>query len=82
METEQPNVFLQLLPLIVLSIPIGLMAKSLAVEKGRNVAKWTVLGFIPFINFFAMYYFMGAANLRLERKIDALLKNKVEQPLP
>lgn len=35
--------------------------------------EWALLGFIPIINFLAMYYFMGAANLKLERKIDALL---------
>jgi hypothetical protein len=54
---------------IFLAIPAYMMAK----EKDRNVPLWTVLGLIPGVNFLSMWFFVGAANLRLEKKIDALL---------
>ncbi|MBT8119187.1 MAG: hypothetical protein KJN89_05665 [Gammaproteobacteria bacterium] len=61
------------IPIIMLLI-FGIVAHMLAKEKGRNVVLWTVLGFIPVINVFCMWFFVGAANLRLEKKIDQLLE--------
>lgn len=77
---QQPSAFVQLLPLILITVPMGFMARALAKEKGRNVTLWTVLGFIPIIGYFAFSYFIGAANLRLERKIDALLSERGVNP--
>ena len=62
-----------LLPLLLMSVVIAVSANLLAQEKGRNVAKWTILGAIPIVNIFCIWFFVGAANLRLERKIDELL---------
>ena len=61
------------LPILMLFI-FAFIAHMLAKEKGRNVVLWTVLGFIPVVNIFCMWFFVGAANLRLEKKIDQLLK--------
>lgn len=58
---------------LIMSLAFGVIAHFLAKEKGRKVALWTILGLIPGINFFMMYFFVGAANLRLEEKIDQLL---------
>lgn len=68
-----PNMLLSFVPFLVLSSTIGLIAFLLAREKGRNVVLWTVLGVVPFLNFFFLFFFVGAANHRLERKIDQLL---------
>ena len=62
-----------LLPLLLMSVVIAISAYLLAHEKGRNVTKWTVLGAIPIVNIFCIWFFVGAANLRLERKVDELL---------
>ena len=62
------------LPIIIMFI-FSLVAHMLAKEKGRNVLLWTILGFIPVVNIFCMWFFVGAANLRLEEKIDQLLKS-------
>ena len=62
------------LPIVVMFI-FSLVAHMLAKEKGRNVLLWTILGFIPVVNIFCMWFFVGAANLRLEEKIDRLLKS-------
>lgn len=71
---SQPDPLASLiLPLIAMLI-FGIVAHMLAKEKGRNVTLWTVLGFIPVVNIFCMWFFVGAANLRLENKIDQLLK--------
>jgi len=61
-------------------IPFGLMTRSLAIEKGKNAAKWTFIGFIPIVCFFAFYYIAGATNEPLERKIDALLDAQARKP--
>lgn len=62
-----------ILPILMLFI-FAIVAHMLAKEKGRNVLLWTILGFIPVVNIFCMWFFVGAANLRLEKKIDQLLK--------
>jgi len=58
----------------LLAMPI--IAALLASEKGRNVTLWAVLGAIPGFNVFAMAYFVGAANLNVEKKLDKLLAEK------
>ena len=73
--TAQADPLLSLLPLLIMSLVFGFVANMLAKEKGRNVVKWTILGFIPIVNYFCIFFFVGAANLRLEDKIDQLLRN-------
>jgi hypothetical protein len=66
--------------MLILAIPFGLMTRSLAIEKGKNVGKWTIVGFIPIVGIFAFYHIVGATNERLERKIDALLNAQGQKP--
>jgi hypothetical protein len=61
------------LPLLLMSVVIAVSSHLLARDKGRNILKWTVLGAIPLLNIFCIWFFVGAANLRLERKIDDLI---------
>jgi hypothetical protein len=75
-----PSPFLSLLPMLIMSFAFGFAARALAKDKGRNVLKWTILGFIPIVNFVCGWYFVGASNLRLERKIDALLTAQGKDP--
>lgn len=70
------SMFLTFLPMAVLTLSLGPVAFLLAREKGRNVVLWTILGFIPILNYFFLAFFMGAANLRLESKIDRLLEQQ------
>lgn len=67
----------QFLPLGVLSIAVAVIACLLARDKGRNVVLWTVLGVIPVVNFVCIWFFVGASNLRLERKLDRLLEERL-----
>ncbi len=69
----QQDPLLSLLPIFIMSLGFGVVAHLLAKEKGRKVGLWTILGFIPLVNFWCLPYFIGAANLRLEAKIDAVL---------
>jgi len=73
MESQAPHMFMQFVPLLIISLAIGIQSHLLAKEKGRNVTVWMILGLIPILNFFCIWYFVGAANLRLEKKIDELL---------
>ena len=70
---NEPSVLASLLPLIIMSLLMGVASFLLAKDKGRNALKWTILGSIPFFNFACIWYFIGATNLRVERKIDDLL---------
>ena len=70
---NDPSPLLSLLPLLLMTVCIAIAAHFLAKDKGRNVLKWTVLGAIPIVNLACIWFFVGAANLRLERKVDALL---------
>ena len=74
MENTAPNTLVTFLPLIFMSLLMAIPAHMLAKEKGRNVTLWTVLALIPIVNFACIWFFIGAANLKLERKIDALIQ--------
>jgi hypothetical protein len=58
--------------MLIFSLGIIPVSYKLAREKGRNVVLWTVLGAIPILNVICVWFFIGAANLRLEVKIDEL----------
>lgn len=73
MENNPPSLLAAFLPLIFISVLMAVSAYLLAKEKGRNVALWTILALIPVVNFACIWFFIGATNLKLERKIDALL---------
>jgi len=66
--------FITLFMFLIWCVIIAVLSHLLAKEKGRNVALWTVLGAIPILNFIVIWYFVGAANLRLEQKIDRVIE--------
>lgn len=70
----------QVVAVVVSAVFFGIVSRLLAKEKGRNVLAWTILGCIPVVNVFCMMFFVGAANLRQERKLDALLKAQGHDP--
>jgi hypothetical protein len=72
-ENPGANGLITFLPLLLMSFLFAVVAHFLAKEKGRKVILWTVLGAIPIVNFFCLWFFVGAANLKLERKMDELL---------
>jgi hypothetical protein len=74
MQPTPTNGFLAFVPLLIISVLIAIPAHLIAKDKGRNVPLWTILGLIPLVNYVCMFFFVGASNLRLEKKIDALLE--------
>lgn len=72
MEDSSANMLVSFFPLLLMSLLMGISAHMLAKEKGRNVTKWTILALIPIVNFACIWFFIGASNLRLEKKIDDL----------
>jgi hypothetical protein len=74
MQEPAARALIQMVPLLIFSFIGGFVALALARDKGRNILLWTVLGFIPFVNMFCIPFFIGAANLRLEKKVDEMLK--------
>jgi len=67
------EVIQQFLPLIIISIPIMFICRSIAKEKGKNVTLWTIFGLIPGINIYSLLYLFGASSTILEGKIDKIL---------
>jgi hypothetical protein len=72
---NESDFFFQLVPLLLMSVTVAITAYKLAKEKERNVLLWTILGAIPLVNFVCFGFFVGSANLRLERKIDELSRH-------
>jgi hypothetical protein len=75
MIAQEPDLWGLLVPFFF-SIALAINSYLLAKDKGRNVVLWTILGFVPFINACVIWYFVGAANLKLEKKLDALLNKE------
>jgi len=73
MQPQNESTLLSLLPLLFMSLFIAIASYLLAKDKGRNSTKWAILGAIPVVNFVCVWYFIGASNLRVERKLDELL---------
>ena len=73
MEQRGDAGFIGFVPIILTTIVFGLMMHFLAKDKGRNVVLWTILGLIPFLNFFVVWFLIGLSNLRFEKKLDELL---------
>jgi len=73
MDAASPSLFISFLPMLLLSLLMAVPANMLARQKGRNVVLWTILALIPLVNFACIWYFVGASNLALERKIDELM---------
>jgi hypothetical protein len=62
-----------LLPIIFMMLPLIFICRRLAKDKGKSTTKYTILGCIPFVNYYALLYLVGATNESLEGKIDRLL---------
>ncbi|MCB1669316.1 MAG: hypothetical protein R3E73_12230 [Porticoccaceae bacterium] len=73
---SDPSPILTLAMFAIYSIPIAITAYKLAKEKGRNVKLWTVLGCLPIVSFICLPFFVGAANLQLEKKIDEIISRR------
>lgn len=80
MSEAQPNALMQFIPLLTMGFFFGFVVIALAKEKGRKIGLWAVLGFLPLINFYLFWFFVGASNQRVERKIDALLSAQGKDP--
>lgn len=62
--------FVQLLPLLIVTIPLGFVINKLAKQKGRDTTAATVFAFVPFVNFYLMVYFVGATSLLTDSNPD------------
>jgi hypothetical protein len=82
MQQGTDSILFSLLPLVLMTLPIGFISRMLAKEKGRNVLLWTILGFTPLVNYFCLLFFIGAANLRLERRVEQLFEQLNAVRLP
>jgi hypothetical protein len=62
------------IPLLVVSVLLGVVGHFLAKDKERPVLRWTILCIIPFVNLYCLMFLIGSTSLRFERKLDEILK--------
>ena len=53
MEIQGPG-FISLIPLIIMMLPLIFICRRLAKDKGKHIIKYTILGCIPFVNYYAL----------------------------
>lgn len=75
-QAPEANAFMSFIPLLIMGLAFGFVGHFLAKDKGRPSLRWTVLCIIPFANVFFLAYLIGSTNLRLEAKLDAILKGQ------
>jgi hypothetical protein len=74
MQSSTSYALLSFVPILFVTFILGFVVFALARDKGRNVLLWTILGFIPIASFFCVPFLIGATNLRLEAKVDEILR--------
>ena len=79
MDNTSASLLISFLPLILMSLLMAIAANVLARQRGRDVTKWTILALIPIVNFACIWFFIGAANLHTERKLDEILERLDKQ---
>ncbi len=72
MESQAPH-FTAFIPLIIMMVTLIFICRRLAIDKGKNSIKYTILGCIPFVNYYALFYLVGTPNRNLEKKLDRVL---------
>ena len=63
---------IQLLPLVILHIPLGIVMIMLAKRKGHTSFWWKIIGFVPVIGFSALWYIVGITDKAVYDKLDAI----------
>lgn len=67
------NLFVSLIPFLLITLAIGVIGYFLAKDKGRSAFRWAILCVIPGFGYCFLAYLVGCTNLRLEAKLDAIL---------
>ena len=73
MENTTELGFAGFIPILIMMIPFIFICRRLAQDKGKSATKYTILGCIPLVNYYALFYLVGTSNKILEDKIDQVL---------
>ncbi len=80
MEQEGAGI-LQLLPLVILHIPLGIVMIMLAKRKGHTSFWWKIIGVVPVIGWYPLWYLVGITDTAVYDKLDEIngaLKHRIE----
>ena len=69
---QQGTSLLQFLPIVIVTIPIGIITLLLAKRKGRLGFVWKIVGFIPFIGWYPLIYLLGITDKAIYDKLDEI----------
>lgn len=72
--TSEVSSLAQFIPLIIITLLTAIYSNIWARMKGRNVAAWTIIGFIPVVNIFSSLLLQGSTNLKVTKEIEELNK--------
>jgi hypothetical protein len=83
MENQATAGYAAFIPLIIMMIPLIFICRQLAKDKGKNTLKYTILGCIPLVNYYALIYLVGTPNRMVEEKLDRVLAmiDKTNRPM-
>jgi hypothetical protein len=70
----QTTLWLSFLPLLVMTIPLGIICYHLAKNKGLRVVPWIFWGFIPIVNYFILIYLVGAKDKLIDDKLNNIIR--------
>ena len=63
---------IQLLPLVMINLPMGIITIMLAKRKGRFGFLWKSVGFIPVIGWSPLVYLIGVTDKAIYDKLDEI----------
>ena len=63
-----------LLPLLILTIPVGIVTIMLSKRKGRTAFWWKIVGFIPVVGYVFPLYLVGITDEAVYDKLDGILE--------
>lgn len=72
------ELFVTLLPLIVISVPFAIGFYHVAKKIGRNTTAWTVLSLIPIVNYFSWIYFFFVILIWIFDKLNGIEERVAE----
>lgn len=69
---QEGSGFIQLLPLVLMTVPLGILTILLAKSKGRSAFWWKIIGFVPLIGWYPILYLIGITDKAVYDKLDEI----------
>ena len=72
--------FAELFPILIVTIPVGIITIMLSKRKGRTAFWWKIVGFIPMVGYYFIFYLVGITDKAVYDKLDDIGRSLGAQP--